>query len=83
MALNVGNYTQQAVVNPFQQRSEEARAPEQKKPQENRTQPREAAAAGAQETETRNERRAESTRSDERSEEPRDARRGSNVDITV
>ncbi len=83
MALNVGSYTQQALVNPFQQRNEEARAPEQKKPEENRTQPREAAAAGAQETETRNERRAESARSDERSEETRDSRRGSNVDITV
>ena len=84
MALTVNNYTQEALVNPFQQRNEDARATEQKKPQENRTQPREAAAAGAQETETRNERRAEYSESaDEKAAARTDARRGSNVDITV
>lgn len=84
MALTVGNYAQQALVNPFQQRGEEARAPEQKKPQENRTQPREAAAASSQNTETRNERRAEYAEDADRKSEARtDARRGSTVDITV
>lgn len=84
MALTVGNYAQQALVNPFQQRGDEARAPAEKKPEENRTQPREAAAASAQKTETRNERRAEySEDADKKSEARIDARRGSTVDITV
>ena len=82
MALSVNGYAQQALVNPFQQRGEEARAPEQKKPEENRTQPREAAAVSSQQTETRNERRAESANTDD-SAEKRDTRRGSTVDITV
>ena len=84
MALTVNNYTQEALVNPFQQRNNEARVTEQKKPQENRTQPREAAAAGAQATETRNARRAEFAEdADKKSESRTDSRRGSNVDITV
>ena len=84
MVLTVNNYTQEALVNPFQQRSSDARATEQKKPQENRTQPREAAAAGSQATETRNESRAEYAEdADKKSEARTDSRRGSNVNITV
>lgn len=83
MAINVNSYAQQAYVNPFQQRGQDLQTPEQKKPETNRTQPREAAAAGSQETETRNERRADAARSEERSEPARDTRRGGNVDITV
>lgn len=84
MALNINSYTQQAIVNPFQQRSDEARTPEQKKPEENRTQPREAASAGTQQSETRNERRAEATSSnDNETSEPQSTRRGSVLDISV
>lgn len=83
MALNVNSYAQQALVNPFQQRGQEVQTPEQKKPEENRTQPREAAAASSQETETRNERRADSAPAQERSEDRTSGRRGSTVDITV
>lgn len=84
MALSVnGNYTQQAVINPFQQRNEESRALPDKKPEENRTQPRTAAAADTQQTETRNERRAEQASREERSEDKSTSRRGSTVDITV
>lgn len=83
MALSVnGNYSQQAIVNPFQQRNEESRALPDKKPEENRTQPRAAASAGTQESETRNERRADSSNNDDRSEKST-SRRGSTVDITV
>ncbi|MFN3827244.1 MAG: hypothetical protein ACK4NR_06425 [Micavibrio sp.] len=82
MALtSVNGYSQQALVNPFQQRTETQAPSQEKKPEENRTQPREAASAGSQETETRNERRAES--SSERSESSSSSRRGSTVDITV
>lgn len=84
MALSVnGNYTQQAIINPFQQRNEESRALPDKKPEENRTQPRAAAAADTQQAETRNERRAEQTAREERSEDRGSGRRGSTVDITV
>lgn len=83
MAINVSSYAQQAYVNPFQQRGQETPAPELKKPETNRTQPREAAAASAQESETRNERRAESARAEDNGAAKADPRRGTTVDITV
>lgn len=55
----VNNSTQQILVNPFQQRQETGINGENKKPQENRTQPRQAAAAGTQFTDTRDTNRRE------------------------
>ena len=83
MAINVNNYAQQAYVNPFQTRTPETQQPAQKKPETDRTQPREAAAAGAQSTETRNERRAEAARAEDNGAAKADPRRGTTVDITV
>lgn len=84
MAINVNSsYAQQAYVNPFQQRGQDLQTPEQKKPETNRVQPREAAAAGSQNAETRNERRAEASRAEDNGAAKADSRRGSQVDITV